>query len=115
MRKARFSMLQIHQPPWLHAKITRVLNETALVVYRSVLVQDGDPIYSGVAAYIRENKFELVRKGRFLDAKLMYGNGEVSLHVGVASRDSQDWAGVDLHELRMEAVTKDDDSSLKTA
>jgi hypothetical protein len=75
------TVLNIARPNWLFARTCRLRNKTGLLVYRSVLMRESDPMFDGVREFIASNQFEVAWKGRYLDGKMMFNEGELTIYL----------------------------------
>lgn len=73
--------LDISHAGWLVAKTCRLINEAALVVYRSPWLLDSDDLYQPVAQFLTRHEVSLEREGVFLDASMYFGRGEWKLYL----------------------------------
>lgn len=74
-------VLNVARPNWLFARTCRLLNKTGLIVYRSLLMRESDPMFDGVREFIASNQFEVAWKGRYLDGKMMFSEGELTIYL----------------------------------
>jgi Gene product 70 len=77
--------LDFYDPPWFTAKTYRRFGRTRLKVYRSLGIRDTDAIYKPVQDFIDKGNFQLVRRGVFADATMIFDHGELSLYISKGS------------------------------
>ncbi|QBP31453.1 hypothetical protein KIY76_gp68 [Mycobacterium phage Miramae] len=76
--------LSIKRAGFLFAQTHKDANGlVGLSVYRSVAVQDSDPIYAPVTDVIADHKFQLAYSAQVADASMMFGKAEDSYYVTV--------------------------------
>lgn len=97
--------LDIANPCWLFARTCRLFNRTGLLVYKSVVMQDTDPMFKEVRKFLEGHKVRIVYKGIFKDAELMFREGELTIQL-LLDKDDGD-ISVDpemVEELRSEGL-----------
>lgn len=96
--------LSVTKPAWLFASTCKLLNRTGLIVYKSVMLRDSDPMYEEVRSFLGSRRFELAWKGMFIDVDMMFGEGELSIQLTPADGESADVDPELVEELRAEGL-----------
>lgn len=73
--------LSVYRPSWLFAQTFCVLGTVAVFIYRSPMVKDTDEVFAPVADLMSKCRLELVRYRVHEDAKMIFGQGELSLYL----------------------------------
>lgn len=98
--------LDIARPAWLFARTCRIVNQAALVVYRSPQLRESSPMYQPVREFLELFEVEIHRKGMFFDADMMLAHGELTVFLTNAQPHPDDddlseieWMPVDPAEM----------------
>ncbi|AZS12045.1 hypothetical protein SEA_ZETZY_75 [Mycobacterium phage Zetzy] len=74
-------VVRVAEPGLLFAETCNLLDVTGLLVYKSPVVQDSDPLYADVADILKRSRVEIVAKGTVPDPKMYFGEGEWSVRL----------------------------------
>lgn len=100
--------LALSHQHWLFAKTCSLLGGTGLIVYRSVLVRDTDPVYAPVAEFLSKCRVEILAQKVFPDPSMMFGQGEFTAYLLITAPSSSDpLEGIDpgvVEDLRIEGL-----------
>jgi hypothetical protein len=73
--------LDVSKPGWLFATSCRLFNKTGMVIYRSVWMRETDPMYDTVRDFVKDLEVEVVYKGLFEDARMIFKEGEITIQL----------------------------------
>ncbi|AZV00564.1 hypothetical protein SEA_ACFISHHOOK_75 [Mycobacterium phage ACFishhook] len=74
-------VVRVAEPGLLFAETCNLLDVTGLLVYRSPMVQDTDPIYENVADLLERSRVELTARDIVEDPMMYFGQGEWSMYL----------------------------------
>ena len=99
------AIFDLHRPTWLFARTFRMMKRTtALVMYKSTLLDDSDEWCEEVFSFIRNQRFEFAWKGMFFDGMMMFGEGELSFYLKPADGEEFDLDPELIEDLRAEGL-----------
>lgn len=85
--------LSITKPPWLFARTCAQID--SLLVYKSPLFKETDPIYGPVVELLRRFKHKLVFEEVVIDPQMMFGEALLRIYQFVESLDKENDDPVD--------------------
>ncbi|AGM61593.1 hypothetical protein SEA_SOILDRAGON_77 [Mycobacterium phage SoilDragon] len=74
-------VVRVAEPGLLFAETCNLLDVTGLLVYRSPMVQDSDPVYENVADLLKRSRVELTARDVIDDPMMYFGQGEWSMYL----------------------------------
>jgi hypothetical protein len=95
--------LDVSNPGWLFATSCRLINKTGLAVYKSVMTRETDPMYDEIREFVKDLKVEVVYKGLFKDARMIFNEGEVTISL-LQDKDSDEPTEMDPEVLQQFAA-----------
>lgn len=71
----------ITEDSYLYVQVVAILGTVGLLVYRSPIVSDFDPMYEPVRRTLEEHSHDVVIQETIQDSNMIFGTGEWSMYV----------------------------------